>query len=140
MKILLAVDGSKYTKKMLAYLATHDPMFGTGHEYMIFTVQPPLPPRAAAAVGKEVVHGYHVEEAEKILAPVSTFLARHGINAKSDWKVGDVAECIAKVAEDGEFDLLVMGSHGHGALAKLVMGSVTTRVLAHTKVPVLLVR
>lgn len=29
MKILLAVDGSPYTKKMLAYLATHDEMFGT---------------------------------------------------------------------------------------------------------------
>ena len=33
-----------------------------------------------------------------------------------------------------------MGSHGHGALSSLVMGSVTTKVLAHCKVPVLLVR
>ena len=33
-----------------------------------------------------------------------------------------------------------MGSHGHGALATLVMGSVTTHVLANSKVPVLLVR
>ena len=40
----------------------------------------------------------------------------------------------------GKFDLLIMGSHGHGALATLVMGSVTTHVLANSKVPVLLVR
>jgi nucleotide-binding universal stress UspA family protein len=44
------------------------------------------------------------------------------------------------VAEDGKFDLVVMGSHGHSALANLVMGSVATQVLAHCKVPVLLVR
>jgi nucleotide-binding universal stress UspA family protein len=36
--------------------------------------------------------------------------------------------------------LLVMGSHGHGTLGNLVMGSVATQVLAHCKVPVLLVR
>jgi len=33
-----------------------------------------------------------------------------------------------------------MGSHGHGAVANLLMGSVASRVLAHGKVPVLLVR
>jgi nucleotide-binding universal stress UspA family protein len=36
--------------------------------------------------------------------------------------------------------MLVMGSHGHGAVANLVMGSAATQVLAHCKVPVLLVR
>jgi nucleotide-binding universal stress UspA family protein len=33
-----------------------------------------------------------------------------------------------------------MGSHGHGTLVNLVMGSVATKVLAHCKVPVLMVR
>jgi len=36
--------------------------------------------------------------------------------------------------------MIVMGSHGHGALQNLVMGSVATKVLAVTKVPVLIVR
>ena len=47
---------------------------------------------------------------------------------------------IAKVAESGKFDLLVMGSHGHGAVMNLVMGSVATQVLAHCRVPILMVR
>ena len=51
-----------------------------------------------------------------------------------------MADGIAAYAEDGRFDLVVMGSHGHGELAGLVMGSVVTRVLARCKVPVLLVR
>jgi nucleotide-binding universal stress UspA family protein len=140
MKILLAVDGSPYTRKMLAYLATHDGLFNPDHDYTVFTVQPILPPRARAAVGKEVVDSYYAEESEKVLAPVAKFLLRHGINAKSSWKVGHAGECIAKLAESGKFDLLVMGSHGHGTLVNLVMGSVATKVMAHCRVPVLLVR
>lgn len=140
MKVLLAVDGSEYTKKMLAYLTTHESLLSPDNEYTIFTVQPQLPPRARAAVGKEIVEQYYSEEAEKVIGPVSKFLARHGINAKSQWKVGHAGETIAKAADAGKFDLIVMGSHGHTALGNLVLGSVATQVLAHCKVPVLLVR
>jgi nucleotide-binding universal stress UspA family protein len=139
MKILLAVDGSPYTKKMLAFLATHD-LFTQGNDYTVFTVQPVLPPRARAVVGKEIVDRYYTDEAEKVLTPVSKFLLRHGIDAKSSWKTGHAGETIAKFADSGKFDLLIMGSHGHGTLVNLVMGSVATAVLAHCKVPVLLVR
>lgn len=140
MKILLAVDGSPYTKKMLAYLTTHDELFTAGNEYTVFTVQPMLPPRARAAVGKEIVDQYYVDGAEKVLAPVTKFLLRHGIDAKSSWKTGHAGESIAKFADSGKFDMVVMGSHGHGTLVNLVMGSVATQVLAHCRVPVLLVR
>jgi nucleotide-binding universal stress UspA family protein len=140
MKILLAVDGSAYTKKMLAYLATHDEMLGASHEYTVLTVQAPLPPRARAALGKEVVDNYHAEEAEKVLAPVTKFLGRHGVSPSRVVKVGPAGETISKLASSGKFDLVVMGSHGHGALATLVMGSVATQVLAHCKVPILLIR
>jgi nucleotide-binding universal stress UspA family protein len=139
MKILLAVDGSPYTKKMLAYLATHE-LFKNDNEYTVFTAQPALPPRARAAVGKEIVEKYYEEESEKVLAPVTKFLLRHKIDAKSSWKTGPAGESIAKFADSGKFDLLIMGSHGHSALVNLVMGSVATQVLAHCKVPVLLVR
>lgn len=140
MKILLAVDGSKYSKKMLAYLTTHEALTNAGNEYTALSVQLPLPPRARAAVGKDVADGYHAEEAEKVLGPVCKFLARHNMTVKSQWKVGHAGETIAKVAESGEYDLVVMGSHGHSALGNLVMGSVATQVLAHCSVPVLLVR
>ncbi|GAB1385261.1 universal stress protein [Melaminivora sp.] len=140
MNILLAVDGSPYTKKMLAYLAAHEEMLGTDHTYTALTVQPQLPPRARAALGKAVVERYYQEEGEKVLASVTKFLARHNVNAKVMIKVGAAGEMIAKVAESGKFDLVVMGTHGHGALGKLVMGSVSTQVLAKCDVPVLLVR
>jgi nucleotide-binding universal stress UspA family protein len=140
MKILLAVDGSAFSKKMLAYLSTHESLLSKDNDYTVFTAQAALPPRAKAAVGKAVVDQYYAEESEKVLAPVTKFLLRHGIDAKSSWKVGPAGLTISRLAEQGKFDLLVMGSHGHGALYKLVMGSVVTEVLAHCKVPVLLVR
>ena len=52
MKILLAVDGSAYTKKMLAYLTTHLEVFSAKNEFTIFTVQMPLPPRAQGRRGR----------------------------------------------------------------------------------------
>ena len=140
MKILLAVDGSPYTKKMLAYLVTHDETFSAGNDYTLFTAVHPLPPRARSALGKEMADTYHVDESERVLAPVTKFLLRHGINAKSAWKVGSAGEAIAKFAESGKFDLVVMGSHGHGLFGNLVLGSVVTKVLAKCATPVLLIR
>ena len=140
MKILLAVDGSAFTKKMLAYVTTHPELFGTDNDFTVLTVQPPLPPRARAMVGKEAVDGYYAEESQKVLDPVMKFLQRHSLKVRGAVKVGHAAEVIAKTAETGKYDMLIMGSHGHGSRANLVMGSVATKVLAHSTVPLLLVR
>ena len=93
-----------------------------------------------AALGKEVVDTYYAEEAKKVLEPVIKFLTRHNLKVKSLSKIGNAGDTIAKTAESGNYDLVMMGSRGHGALGALVMGSVATRVLAHCQTPVLLVR
>lgn len=140
MKILIAVDGSTYTKRMLGYVAAHDELFGAAHDYTILTAVAAVPPRAAAVVGKEALAEYYADEAEKVLKPVRTFFEKQGLKAKAVHKVGSPGEVISKMATSGKFDLLVMGSHGHSALGNLVMGSVATNVLAHCGTPVLLVR
>ena len=58
MKILLAVDGSTYTKKMLAYLATHESLLNKDNNFTVLTVHLPIPSRARAAVGKDIVEDY----------------------------------------------------------------------------------
>ncbi len=140
MKILLAVDGSAYTKKMLAYLAEHSDQFGASNQYTLLNVQTPLPSRARAAVGAEIVQGYYDDEAAKVINPVTRLLKRAGIEANVITKVGRAGELIARTADSGKFDMIVMGSRGHGALGNLVMGSVATQVVAQSKTPVLLVR
>ncbi|QTX20653.1 universal stress protein [Comamonas aquatica] len=141
MKILLAVDGSPFTKKMLAYLAAHEELITAGrHEYTALTVQPALPPRARAALSKDMVDEYYAEESAKVLDPVTKFLAQSGITVHTRAEIGPAGTTIAKIAEDDKFDLIIMGTHGHGSLGKLVMGSVSTQVLANCSVPVMLIR
>jgi hypothetical protein len=79
MNILLAVDGSPYTQKMLAYLTSHPEILGAAHSYSAITVQPQLPARARAALGKDVVDEYYAEESTKVLDPVCSYLAEHGV-------------------------------------------------------------
>jgi nucleotide-binding universal stress UspA family protein len=51
-----------------------------------------------------------------------------------------VAQTIAKHADELGCDGIVMGSHGRGAMGSLVLGSVSTKVIHWTKVPVTLVK
>lgn len=139
MKILIAVDGSVYTRRMLDYLASHD-WLRSGHALSVLTVVPALPHRAAAFAGPDLVQNYYFDDAEQVLRPVREFLRSQSVEAKCDYQIGHPAECIAKVTQDGGHDLVVMGSHGHGIVANLVLGSVATKVLAACKTPVLLVR
>jgi len=140
MKILVAVDGSSYTKRMLAYLAAHDEWLGEHHEYTAVHSVMAVPPRAAAALDKAVLQAYYEAEAEKVFKPIRTFFNKQKLKVSYVAKIGHAADNIASVASKGKFDLLVMGSHGHGTLGNLVMGSVATKVMAHCETPVLLVR
>ncbi len=140
MKILAAVDGSPYTKRMLAYLAAHDDWLGAHHAYTLLHAVPAVPPRAAAALDKDTLKSYYDDEAEKVFKPIRSFFNKQGLKADFVGKPGSAAELIAATSEKGRFDLVILGSHGHGSLTNLVMGSVATKVLARCRTPVLLVR
>jgi len=140
MKILVAVDGSEFTRRMLAYWAAHEEWLGDVHQYTVLTVVPSVPPRAVAKLDREILMGYYADEGERVFKPVRAFLDQQGRQGTFLSKSGPVAETIARTAEEGRFDLIMMGSHGHSELGGLVLGSVTTRVMASCKTPVLLVR
>ena len=140
MKILLAVDGSDYTKRMLAYLAAKPELLGKSPEITVYHGLMAIPPHAASMVGSAQVRQFQEAEVEQVFRPIRAFFAQQGVEAVFVDHVGPVADGIARFAEQGRFDLIVLGSHGHGELAGLVLGSVATRVLARCKVPVLIVR
>ncbi len=139
-KILLAVDGSKFTRHAVNYLTRHPRVFGPKPEIHLIHVRVPIPGRAAVALGRDIVQRYYRTEAEKALAAARRMLERGGIRYRETVLVGDPGVEVARFARKGRFDLVLMGSHGHGALSGLVLGSVATKVLAHCTVPVLLVR
>jgi len=140
MKILLAVDGSSYTKRMLAYLAAHDELIGKDGELTALTVVPSLPGHVTGFIDAKTVKQYYADQAEDVLRPVREFAEQNHWKLKPETQVGHPADVIATVAKEGRYDLVVMGSHGHAALGSLVMGSVASRVLAHCQTPVLIIR
>jgi nucleotide-binding universal stress UspA family protein len=140
MKILIAADGSDYTKRMLAYIAAHEEWLATKHSYTVIHGVLAVPHRAAAFVGQKAVREFYESDAELVFRPIRAFFGQQGIEAEFVHTVGHVAESIAALAEEGKFDLLIMGSRGHGDFANLVLGSVATKVLAKCDVPVLLIR
>lgn len=145
MKILLAVDGSAFTVKAAKYLAANFELFGAGAELHLLTVRMPIPAGLAVVnarkiLGDDAIDKYHREEAEAALKPAEKILRKAAIPFHSHYTVGTVADEIARYAKKNKMDMIVMGSHGHGALANVIMGSVTTKVLAAATVPVLVVR
>ncbi|HNY45460.1 MAG TPA: universal stress protein [Casimicrobium sp.] len=140
MKVLLAVDGSADTKRMLAYLATHDDLLGASPKYVVLNVQPAVPGGAAKFAGKEMVAEFHQAEAESVLGPVTKFLDRHNASYTADFRVGHAAEEILRAAKKSKVDMIIMGSQGRGSIRTLLLGSVAQKVLSGSEVPVMVVR
>lgn len=141
MKILIAVDGSPYSIKAVKHVIKHFNWFSGPPELHLLHVKLPLPPgRARSFLGNDVVDNYYREEAAAALKPSEKLLRKNEIPFRTGYKVGEIANEIQTYVKKNKVDMIVMGSHGHGALTNLVMGSTATKVLASTDVPVLIVR
>jgi nucleotide-binding universal stress UspA family protein len=81
------------------------------------------------------------EIAQKVLAAVEAAAKKLGVPADTvHIPKGYPAEAIVELAKARDCSLIVMASHGRRGLRKLVLGSQTSEVLAHSPVPVLVVR
>lgn len=140
MKILLAADGSKFTKKALAYLVANENLAGENDEVIVLHVQPTMPPRVRAMLGADAVHAHQTEEAQRVLQPIERFLKRHPLNFRTQWQIGDPATEIVRIARRQKAQLIVMGTHGRGPVGRALMGSVAQRVITDSPAPVLLVK
>lgn len=141
MKILLAADGSPFTQIASRHLVSFVRGFAKPPEVHIVHVHPQIPyPGAAAVAGKSAVQKYLRDESLAALKVAEKELAKEGIDYTSAWVVGDVAEELARYVKAHGIALVVMGTHGHGALANLALGSVATKCIATLDVPILVVR
>jgi nucleotide-binding universal stress UspA family protein len=110
------------------------------------SVTPPFEPPAgyeSSPLAEQIER--HARESEKAAARCLGAIARDaeslGVRCRTV-HVGRFppATTIVETASAERCDLIVMGSHGHGALGQLFLGSVTTRVAATCSVPLLIVR
>ena len=90
--------------------------------------------------GKNQIQRYYEEEGEAALAAAKKKLGKAGIEYQASVLVGPVAETIVQHASKAGCDLIFIGTHGRTAAGNMVIGSVATKVLHISGVPVLLVR
>lgn len=81
------------------------------------------------------------KHAERTLSEASEIARNLGVEATSLHMEDDAPyQAIIRTAESQRCDVIVMASHGRGGISALLLGSETMKVLAHSKIPVLVVR
>ncbi len=141
-RILVPLDGSPTSESALDQAIALARLCGASMALVM--VYDPYPYIAAAAE----YASYQVElaadlrrEAEQTVSAARNKVEAAGLQVSTQViDVQKVWRAILDVAQAEQVDLIVMGSHGRSGLDKLVMGSVTQRVLQHTRLPVLVVR
>jgi len=83
---------------------------------------------------------YLRERSRAYLAEKKVYVAEQGVAVETLVLEGEPEEQILRAVDDIKADLVVMGSHGHGHMRHLLLGSVTEAVLREGEVPVLLVK
>jgi len=138
---LIPVDGSSFSARAVDYVIERIRQNPGAHAVHVITVQMPLVGvNIKLFVSAESLQTYYREEAQKILDPVLDTLRRAGISATPHIEVGDAAQVIIEAANEIHATEIVMGSHGRGALAGALMGSVAQKVVHLSKIPVILLK
>jgi nucleotide-binding universal stress UspA family protein len=83
---------------------------------------------------------YYYEQGSKALASAEKLLKKAGVAFTSHRAVGPMAQSIVSKAKELGADGILMGTHGHGRVAGMLLGSVSNKVLHLSPVPVTFVR
>ena len=134
-RIALATDGSSASAKALAFvLAKFRPNRSTGKggqvpiHVSVIHVMPPVKYPGLEDANRKLIE----QTVQKLI--------KAGFTAEPLCRFGNPAEEIMKVASTQHADLIVMGAKGLGAIARFLLGSVSTRVAQHAHCSVLVVR
>ncbi|MBU1100289.1 MAG: universal stress protein [Bacteroidetes bacterium] len=79
------------------------------------------------------------EESKKALLEIVDTLKNQDCGVESKWTTGPIIEMVLKEAKILKADMIVVGSHGHGAMYQILVGSVSEGILHQSDVPVLVV-
>jgi nucleotide-binding universal stress UspA family protein len=136
MRILLAVDGSRYSADVVdAVISRPWP------EESIFRVLSAVEPEQTVFADASKASGKAQQTpTEELVEFVAGSLASHGFRAGTNLKPGDPREVIVNEADSWQADLIVMGTYGHSGVRKWQLGSVAESVANHARCSVELIR
>jgi nucleotide-binding universal stress UspA family protein len=131
-KILVAYDGGEPAQRAIGLAADLAQRFDA--KVGVVSVVPVHPGRAPIDPWDDrAVHTTALAEAKAILTG-------HGIEPVLYEPSGDPAKSIEEVAEDGEYDMIVVGSRGQGVLGRFLQGSVSEHIATHASATVVVAR
>lgn len=131
-RLMLATDGSKYLESSLAKTVE----LAKELQAEVALVSVVYSNDEVLALAPEMVHRL-VTEAANMLEKVETGIKAQGVTVESIVREGEPHAAITELAAEKGTDLIVMGSHGRTGLSRLLMGSVTERVIGYAPCPVL---
>jgi len=135
--ILVAVDGSPDAEAALAHAGA---LARDQHARLtLLTAIPPIPATALLASGAAPPHSEVVRHYADLQRRAAATLP-DDVSVTTLLVEGPPARALIERSRSGEFDLIVMGSHGHGRLHGALLGCVSQKVLHASPVPVLLTR
>jgi nucleotide-binding universal stress UspA family protein len=143
MKILLAIDGSKFSKAATQAIIARTRPRGT-QVRVLHVVEPPslLVNRGMGAYDAALDAALEAElkEAETLVANTAGTLRSKGLKVTTSVEPGDPKSKIVDAASKWHADLIVLGAHGRKGLARFLMGSVSEGVARHAPCSVEIVR
>ena len=141
-RMLLAVDGSDAARRATERLVEDSRLYREPVEVELVNVRLPVPNMRltnSTIVTREMVESYYQEEGGEALRGSRELLDAAGMAYTSHILVGEVAESIVKHAMVTSCRMIYIGTRGMSAFANAVLGSIATKVVQRSPVPVLLV-
>jgi len=132
--IILAYDGSKHSNKALQEAIRIAKI--SGGKLLILSIVDVTDEFESQAPG---LTEKMTEKLKKQVQKAAEKAAAENIQVREEVRVGDASEMIVEVAGKKKCDLIIMGSHGKTGLKRLLMGSVTSRVIGHAPCKVLVI-
>ena len=140
-KILVPVDGSEVSLRVVAVLLRRLRWYGVPVELHLVNVQRPVRQDVGQFVDHDALLAFHREEGLKLLAVASEAIQGAGIATALHVLLDDQpAAAICRFARERQFDEICMGSHGRGAMTHLLLGSVAADVVRQADLPVTLIK
>jgi nucleotide-binding universal stress UspA family protein len=135
--VLVGTDGSEHAGRATAMAADLARRYGAS--LVVVTVVEPayLPPEAALMADR--IETARREEAERLVRGEAAKLATAGVDVRGEVLFGAPAEEMVRAAGALGADLVVVGSRGRGAVARMLLGSVSDRLVRQSHQPVLVV-
>ena len=140
--ILIPVDGSEYSMKAIAAAKEVAKAFDSNVSILsVVTPELKISSGRGSNMYASILMDELLESSAKILEDAKKQFQGMANKVETFSAQGNVADEIVRFANENDIDLIVMGSHGLGALKnRLMTGSVTTRVLHHVDVPVMVIK